>query len=115
VELFSGHQCVYKQQPGRGQYPAKYPSEPHTSDLVDLLQKSVLEHLITFRQMEAQDFGSVAPIVTTDFEALYAYKRGGYQQCLQLSTQNVHTLLYAVDVPGIATFSEFKFKYIFPD
>jgi len=26
---------------------------------------------------------------------MYAYKRGDYQRCLQLSTQNVHTLLYA--------------------
>jgi len=42
----------------------------------------------------ARDFGSVATIVTTDFEALYAYKLGDYKGCLKLSTQNVHTLLY---------------------
>ena len=53
-----------------------------------------------------RDFGSVAAIVTTDFEALYAYKRGDYQQCLQLSTQNVHTLLDG-HVPNIPTFPEF--------
>jgi len=104
---FSGHQCVHKQQSGRRQYPTKYPSELNTSDLVELLQKSAVEHLTTFRQMEAQDFGSVASIVTTDFEALYAYKRGDYQQCLQLSTQNVHTLLYAVALSDIATRPEF--------
>jgi len=34
-------------------------------------------------------FHSVVVIVTTDFEALYAYKRGDYQYCLQLSTPNV--------------------------
>jgi len=34
-------------------------------------------------------------IVTTDFESMYAYKCGDYQRCLQLSTQNVHALLYA--------------------
>ena len=34
-------------------------------------------------------------IVTIDFEALYAYKRGDYQRCLQLSTQNVLTLWQA--------------------
>jgi len=68
----------------------------NTRDLVELLQKSAVEHLTTFRQLEALDFGSVATIVTTDFEALYAYKRGDYQRCLQLSTQNVHTLLYHV-------------------
>ena len=43
-----------------------------------------------------RDFGSVVTIVRTDFEAVYAYKRGDYQRCLQLSTQNVHTLLYYV-------------------
>ena len=57
--------------------------------------------------MEARDFGCVVTIVTTDFEALYAYKRADYQQCLHLSTQNVHTLLYAVDMPDVAIFPEF--------
>jgi len=51
-----------------------------------------------FREIQARDFGSVATIVTTDFEAMYAYKHGDYQQCLQLSTQNVHALLNAVCV-----------------
>jgi len=66
--------------------------------LVELLQKSAVEHLTTSRQLEAQHFGYVGPgvpivIVTTDFEALYAYKHGQYQRCLQLSTQNVRTLI----------------------
>jgi len=64
-----------------------------TSELVELLQRSAVEHLTTFRQFEARDFGSAYAIVTTDFEALRAYKRGDYQRCLQLSTQNVHTLI----------------------
>jgi len=65
--------------------------------------------MTTFRQMEAQDFGSVDTIVTTDFEALYAYKRGDYQKCLQLSTQNVHMLMPCDDTieSGILTFPEF--------
>ena len=60
-----------------------------------------------FRQIEVRDFGSVATIVTTDFEALYAFKRGDYQQCLQLSTLNVHTLLYAQSMASVLTFPEF--------
>jgi len=64
-----------------------------TSELVELLQKSAVEHLTTFRQLEAQHFGSVAAIITTDFEALYAYKHGQYQRCLQLSKQTVRTLI----------------------
>ena len=77
------------------------------SDLVELLQKSAVEHLTTYRQLMAPDFASVVTIVTTDFEALYVYKRGDYQRCLQLSTQNVHTLLYADRVSDILTHPQF--------
>jgi len=79
-----------------------------TSELVELLQKSAVEHLTTFRQLEAREFGSLLPIVTTDFVLLYAYKRGEYQRCLQLSTQNVHTLIGADSGSRIlSTYSEF--------
>jgi len=79
----------------------------NTSELIELLQRSAVEHLTTYRQLQVQDFGSVVTIVTTDFEALYAYKHGDYQRCLQLSTQNVQTLLYAARMPSIPTFPEF--------
>jgi len=82
-------------------------TELNTDELVELLQTSAVEHLTTFRQMEARDFGSVATIVTTDFDAMYAYKHGYYQQCLQLSTQNVHTLLHGNYIGGLSTFPEF--------
>ena len=64
-----------------------------TSELVVLLQQSAIEHLTTFRQLLAQQYCSVLTAVTTDYEALYAYKCGEYQQCLQLSTDNVRTLI----------------------
>jgi len=79
----------------------------YSSALSELLQKSAVEHLTTYRQLMARDFGSVATIVTTDFEAMYAYKRGDYQRCLQLSTQNVHELLYARRMPDVTVFPEF--------
>jgi len=82
-------------------------TEQNTSELVELLQKSAGEQLTTYRQLMARVFSSVATIVTTDFEALYAYKRGDYQRCLQLSTQNVHTLLYAHGVPDVPILPEF--------
>jgi len=88
------HKSVWKQL-----HQPKINTSEHNASylyLVELLQQSACEHLTAFRQVEARDFGSVVTIVTTDFEALYAYKRGDYQQCLQLCTQNVHTLLYAV-------------------
>jgi len=91
----------------RSQQPTVIANDLDTSELVQLLQRSAVEHLTTYRHLEARDFGSVATIVTTDFEALYAYKRGDYQRCLQLSTQNVHTLLSAVHMPVVPTFPEF--------
>jgi len=57
-----------------------------------LLHQSAVERMTIFRELEALDFGSVLAIVTKDFEALIAYKHGGYRQCLQLSTQNAHAL-----------------------
>jgi len=77
-------------------------AELNTSELVELLQKSAVEHLTTYRQLQARDFGSVATIVTTDFEALYAYKRGDYQRCLLLSSQNVHSSLHETSIVFIA-------------
>jgi len=78
-----------------------------TSELVELLQQSAVEHLTTCRQLEAREFGSEFTIVTTDFEALYAYKRGDYQWCLQLSTQNVHMLICGRRVSHVLALSEF--------
>jgi len=106
VNCFSAHTYVHKQHCGRRQYPTKYPSELNTSDLVELLQKAAVEHLTTFRHMTIRDFGSVFTTVTSDFEALYAYKRGDYQQCLHLSTQNARVLLHD-SLPDILTFPEF--------
>jgi len=85
----------------------------NSSYLVELLQKSAVEHLTTYRQIEVREFGSVGTIVTTDYEALYAYKRGDYQRCLQLSTQNAQTLLYAVDMPIVPILP--KFLQLFDD
>jgi len=107
ADCFSAHTCVYKQQSGRQQYPTKYPSELNTSDLVELLQKAAVEHLTTCRQITVREFGSVTTTVTTDFEALYAYKRGNYQHSLKLSTQSVRMLLYASFMLTIETFPEF--------
>jgi len=63
----------------------------NTSELVELLQRSAVEYLTTYRQLEARDFGSVGTIVTTDFEALYAYKHGDYQRCLHCCLRRTYT------------------------
>jgi len=76
------------------------------SDLVELLQKFAVEHLTTFRQIQARDFGSIS-VITTDFEALYAYKRGDYQQCLQLSTQNSQHMPLFLQSADVTVYPEF--------
>ena len=94
----------YNAADNRGLCPTRDQPQPvmscqlDTSELVELLQQSAVEHLTKFLQLEAREFGSVdllspVTIVTTDFEALYAYKCGEYQRCLQLSMQNVRTLM----------------------
>ena len=64
-----------------------------TSKLVALLQQSAVEHLTTCRELEAPICDCLTHVVTTDFKALYAYKYGRHQSCLQLSMSNVRTLM----------------------
>jgi len=74
------------------------------SELIELLQQSAVGLLTTFLQLEEHQFGSVATIATSMFEALYVYKQGDYQQCLRLSTPNVDALLnvrYMTYVPTL--------------
>ena len=77
------------------------------TELVSLLQQSAVEYLTAFRRVEARDFGSVVTVVTTDFEALYAYKLGDYQHCLQLCTHNVRMLISAYIFSTICFFPLF--------
>jgi len=78
-----------------------------TSKLVELLQQSAVDHLTAFRQRQAQAVSPVGRIVTTDFEALYAYKCGEYQRCLRLSVQNVCTLIGVEELAGFIVYPEF--------
>jgi len=82
-------------------------SDVNTSQLhvVNLLQQSAFQHLIMYRQLVAEYFSD--SLVTADFEALYAYKHGNYQQCLQLCTHNIRTLLLAITQPVVLTYPEF--------
>ena len=105
---FSEHNSLCKQMFGRRRHPRNCPAELNTSELVRLLQKSAVEQLTTVRQFEKRDFSAVVTVVTTDFEAVYAYKRGDYQRCLQLSTQNVHMLLSARQLSSFLIFPEFN-------
>ena len=67
-------------------------SQLNKPELVELLQQSAVEHLTTFRYLATMD--SKRAICLTDFEALYAYKRGDYQLCKQCATFNVLLIIY---------------------
>ena len=56
-----------------------------TAELVGLLQNFAAEQLIACNRLFAPDFGSVPLLPIAHFEVLYEYKRGDYQQCLQLT------------------------------
>jgi hypothetical protein len=67
----------------------------NTDRLSQLLIQSAVEHLTAFRLVMSRDYSSVFTIVTTDYQAMYAYKCGLYQQCFQLCDSNIVTLTYA--------------------
>ena len=78
------------------------PVQLDTSELVELLQQSAVDHLTTCREREARYVDSAGTVTATaDYEALYAYKCGQYQRCLQLSLHDVRTLLTATGGPGL--------------
>jgi len=72
-------------------------SQFDTSELVALLQQFAVEHLTTCRELQTPEFGTFGNIVTPDFKALYAYKCGQYECCLQLSVYTVHNLIADID------------------
>jgi len=84
------HRALRCKDSDRGETESIINNYMDTSKLVDLLQWSAVEHLTTCRELEARN-------VDTDMKAVYAYKCGQYQHCLQLSICNVRTLTAVED------------------
>jgi len=71
----------------------EFRSKPNqTNELSRLLIDSSEEYLAVFMQVMSRDYGLVRTIVN-DFEAMFAYKRGLYSQCLYFSCANLNQLL----------------------
>jgi regulator of replication initiation timing len=66
----------------------------NTTRLCRLLTRSAVEHLTAFRKSESRDFSSVRNVVTSDFEAMYAYKLQIYEECFHICERHVDRLLY---------------------
>ena len=70
----------------------------NASKLVELLQQSAVEHLTTCRELQTSNFDSFYTVDIPAFAALYAYKRGQYQRCLQLLFEhNMRQLVTDID------------------
>ena len=54
--------------------------------------KSAVERLTRMRQAESRDYISFCIIVTTDYEAMYAYRCGEFEKCLQFCEKHVRKL-----------------------
>jgi len=97
----------YKLSTSQHQKPSPNTTELNTSELAELLQKSAVQHVTAYRQFVSRKFLPTVIVVTTDFEALYAYKRSNYLYCLQLCTRHVHKLLDTAIINDIPIFPEF--------
>ena len=71
-EMFTADVLVFRlsiqEMTFSGETTSLMPRQLDTPELVELLQQSAVERLTAFRHLEALDFGSIFPIVTTDFE-----------------------------------------------
>jgi len=99
--------CQYKSVMRNCSQRMVMPSVMDMTDLCELLKRSAVEHMTHLLFLKVQEFAPKTTIVTTVYEALYAYKYGQYKQCLQLSTQNVETLLFSASVSDFTTYPEF--------
>ena len=65
----------------------------NTFKLRCLLMKSAIERLTAVRHVMSRDYNLFITMVTSDYDAMYAYKCGEYERCLHLCQQNVNSLL----------------------
>jgi hypothetical protein len=66
----------------------------NTSRLRRLLVQYAVKQLTAFRVSMSSDFSSVRQVVTTDFEAMFAYKSHLYDKCFRLCKENIDWLLH---------------------
>ena len=64
-----------------------------------LVQSAVrrLRRLTAVRHVMSRDYSSTQTIITTDYEALYAFKCGVYERCTALCEDIINCLMYRPD------------------
>jgi len=71
------------------------PSSSDPSLLVTMLELVALEKLITFRHVMVRELHSEQFPILNEFEALYSYKCGLFEECLEMCRNHVNLLLRA--------------------
>ena len=67
----------------------------NTNRLSVLMIQSSVEYLNSFRRVMLCDYISVCDIVPRDYQAMYAYKCGLYEECFRLSQESVDSLQHS--------------------
>jgi hypothetical protein len=69
-----------------------------------LLMHVAVEYLSEFRKTMSNDYGHVIPMVATDYEAMYAYKCGRFEQCFCICQEIVTVLWQNVHISAVRSF-----------
>jgi len=95
-------------------------SSMDTTLLVESLELAALEKLITVRQAMVRELHSEQFPVVDEFEVLYAYKRGLFEECMELCRRGIrkwlHTdnsQLYWVAIPGLLSLLDGELVSVF--
>jgi hypothetical protein len=86
----------------------------NTSRLSHLLVKSAVENLTAYGLSVSRNFNSVHGIVTSYFQAMYAYKCGSYEKCLSLC-ENIVADPMRISFVGMMLVKESDLLYLMDD
>jgi hypothetical protein len=79
----------------------------NTTRLYRLLVQSAVEYLTAFR-VSARNFFGFDDVVTSDFQAMYAYKFHLNEECFQICETNVHRLLNDAEAWSVYSREQYK-------
>ena len=87
--------CLYSVSHTFSRLMRRYTVKLNAKRLMWLTVQSAVHHLNDFRVSLSRDYGSDLLMVTSDYQSMYAYKCGFYEQCLRFCERNVEYILSA--------------------
>lgn len=94
--------------PFKDEYSGSIPTWK-SSVLVEQLTQLAVERMTRFREIQSEDFGDDIVPGTTDFRAMYAFRRGFYYDCMQLCQTNIENFADYEVLQEIFMIPEFVF------